>query len=276
MTGSDSTAANGSKIAMCTQPKSVRRSFALESTGFAAAELASMGVSLGVVAIAEDLIPQSIMKKATHAVAKVCVEPYLDTIEKAMSECKLKECQVDHTKTREERAERLARGIVVFGAAYLASLGAKLWIRGKMNEHFEVAGASHKPAPNGSNWVKTKIHDMSPNNWSPDTRLIFAADEAVHIGSLVYLNTKASDFTDRNIETMSKALQKMGVSQQRAQDISTMAMVWEVPNFLGLLAGETAIFGKHAYGWPKEHKYQKFADIVSGKAMSSNAHIAHT
>jgi hypothetical protein len=69
---------------------------------------------------------------------------------------------------------------------------------------------------------------------------------------------------------MSHALQKIGVKADRAKDISTMAMVWEVPNFLGMAAGTGAIFGKHAYGWPKEHKYQKFAEIVSGKAISTS------
>jgi hypothetical protein len=39
-----------------------------------------------------------------------------------------------------------------------------------------------------------------------------------------------------------------------------------------MAAGVGTIAGKHAYGWPKEHKYQKFAEIISGSAKSSYAH----
>lgn len=259
---------NSSKFAISTKPMSARKAIVLESTGFGIAELASMGVSLGAVALADKLIPGSIMEKATDTIAKICIEPYLDTIEKTIAKCKLKECQVDETKSREERACRLARGVVIFGAAYVLSLGAKSVARHWLNESFDVPGQKRKIPASDAKFVDKMVHHIPFYKWTNEERIIFAADEAVHIGSLIYLNTKASKFTDSHIKTMSKTLEKLGVSPQKAKDVSTMAMVWEVPNFLGMVAGGGVISGKHAYGWPYKHEYQKISKILDGTAKS--------
>lgn len=259
------------KTAINTQ-KSVRRSVALESAGFGVAEIASMGVSLGVVAVLDKVIPKSMMDKATDVVSKVCIEPYLDTIEKNLKKCKLKECQVDETKTREERAQRLAKGVVVFGSAYLLSLGAKLYARQKWNKSVLREDPPKLPADTS---VFKRISQYVPFvGATRDANMILVADEVAHIGSLIYLNTKASEFTDDHIKKMSGTLEKLGVSPQKAKEVSTMAMVWEVPNVIGMLAGGGAVFAKHAYGWPDKHNYQKLEKILDGTAKSTS--IGHS
>lgn len=52
-----------------------------------------------------------------------------------------------------------------------------------------------------------------------------------------------------SINKMSKTLEKLGASPQKAKEVSTMVMVWEVPNFLGMMAGGVAIAGKNTKGW---------------------------
>lgn len=253
---------------MSMNTRSVRRNIGLESGGFAAAELLSMGTSLGVVAIFDKVMPQSLMDSATNTVAKVVVEPYLDTIEKTLAKCHLQECQADETKSREERACRIARGIVVFGSAYLISLAAKFALRKKMNKWTGVD--DHAPLPaHATTWDKVRSH-IPIIGYTRDANMIMLADEAVHIGSLVYLNTAASKFTDEHITKMSGILEKLGVSPQKAKEVSTMAMVWEVPNFLGMMAGGAAIFGKHTKGWamPSPKAKHNIMDVINGDARA--------
>lgn len=258
---------NSSKSAMKTH--NARRDIGLESAGFAAGEIASIGTGLGVIAVMDKVIPKSMMDKATSAVAKVVIAPYLDTIERNLSKCKLKECQVDESKTREERACRLAKGVVVFGSAWLISVGVKLGVRKWAIKEWKIAGGEHQHLPeNATTWQKIKSHIPLVGS-TFDANMITLADEGVHIGSLIYLNTKASDFTDSHIDKLSKTLEKAGVTPQKAKDLSTMAMVWEVPNVLGLMAGGTAIFGKHAYGWPSKHKQRSFTEVFSENAKSN-------
>ncbi len=252
-----------SKMSMNT--RSVRGNIARESGGFAAGELASMGVSLGVVAVMDKVIPKSIMDKATSTVAKVCITPYLDVIERNLAKCKLEECQVDETKTREERANRLAKMALVFGTAYFISLAAKLAVRKWVNAE------PHEKVPNDAPLYQ-KIRPHIPIiGSSRAANIITFADEGVHIGSFVYLNTMGSNLSDEHIKKMSKTLEKLGVSPQKAKEVSTMVMVWEVPNFLGMLAGGGAIFGKHAKGWGVKDSNinHSFMDVIMGDAKVS-------
>ena len=257
---------DSSKLAMNTH--SARKNIALESAGFGVGEITSIGVSLGVVAVMDKVVPKSIMHKATSVVAKVVIEPYLDTIEKILGKCKLEECKVDETKSREERANRLAKGVVVFGSALVLSMVAKVLARRVFNDINKIAGEKRAIlAPDAS--IGKKIAHYTPVlNWSSEELMITAADEGVHIGSFVYLNTMGSNLSDEHIHKMSKTLEKLGVSPQKAKEVSTMAVVWEVPNALGMVAGGAAIFGKHAYGWPKKHEHQGFVDILSNGAQS--------
>lgn len=263
----DNSIVNGSKNAVGTD-RSVRRSVVLESAGFGAAEFASMGVSLGVVAFMDKIVPKGIMNGAVNFVAKNVVEPNLDFIEKNMKKCRLEECQVDESKTREERARRLAKGVVVFGSAYITALGAKMIVRDKFNKHYSIGGGDKKPLPTDAGIIRRAVHHLPFVGASKDANMIALADEAVHIGSLVYLNTTASRFTDDHIHKLSNTLEKLGVSPQKAKEVSTMVMVWEVPNALGTAAGVGAIFGKHAYGWPYKHDCRSFRELCSKEAKS--------
>lgn len=250
--------------------KSVRRSVGLESVGFGVAEMASMGVSLGVVAVADKLIPEAAMKAVSKTISKVVIEPYLETIEKFMDKCKIEECKVDRTKPPEERAESYAKTLSIFSTAFVASILAKLIIRRKMNDVLGVGGEGHSKLAKSEPLYKKILHDMNVKNWSRQERTIIAVDEGVHIGSLIYLNTMGADITDAHIKSTTKFLEKFGISEKKARDISTMLHVWEVPNVAGMLAGFGTIFSKHAYGFAgtEKCKYQKFTDILKGDAKT--------
>ncbi len=239
---------------------------ARESAGFGAAELGSMVVSFGTFAVADALVPKH--SSPIKAISKICIEPHLDKIEHFMSKCHIEECKVDHTKSPEERAESYARGITIFGAAWVASMIAKVWTRRVANKHFEVAGEKPPTLPKDASLIKKISHHIPFVNWAREEKLIFAADEAVHIGSLLYLNTKGADVTDAHIKSTSKILEKVGFSKERADNAATLFHVWEVPNFMGMLAGFGTIFGKHAYGWPNKHEHQPFKGILDGTAES--------
>lgn len=247
--------------------RSVRQDIARESGGFIAAEFTSMGVSLGVVAFMDKVLPKSLMDKVTDIVSKLCIEPYLDTIEKNLARCRLEECQVDETKTRQERAHRLANAIVVFGTAYGIALATKFRVRDYVNEKNGIIKAKTPIPTNLLEKIKSYVPFMG---YSKDARIIAGADEAIHIGSLIYMNTKASQFTDEHINKLTSTLEKLGVGHEKAKEISTMVMVWEVPNLLGMMAGGTAIAGKHIKGWGLEgHPTHKVMDVIKGTEMHS-------
>lgn len=210
-----------------------------ESLGFGIAEGVSAVVSLGVVGVADTLIPKPIMQEATQAVAKVCVMPFLDTIESGLSKvCKLEECQVDKNQSREERAEKIARALLLFGSAWALSLAAKIGTRRGWNHLNGIA--DEKPAPTG-NWLKDKInHKLAPNELK-----LFAIDEGIHYGSLFLMNTVFAKDTDKLIHTVSGILEKHGMSKQKANEVATMAIVWEGSNLLGFGAGLGQIAHRH-------------------------------
>jgi hypothetical protein len=245
--------------------RSVRKNIALESGGFMLAEGASMATSLGVVAIFDKVMPQAIMDKATNVIAKVVIEPYLDTIEKTLAKCHLEECQTDETKTREERACRLARGLLVFGSAYLTSLGVKYLARKSVNKYNGID--THKPLSPDATFMQRVISHIPMVGSTRDANMIMLADEAVHIGSLVYLNTTASKFTDEHINKTAGTLEKLGMSHKKAKEVASMLWVWEAPNALGMMAGGIAIAGKHTKGWamPNQAKHT-IMDVISGDA----------
>lgn len=244
---------NGSKIAR-------------ESGGFLIAELASMATGLGVVAIIDSVIPKPAMQFASKAIAKTVVEPFLDPIEKCMAKlCKLEECQPDPSKSRQERAEGLARTMIVFGIAYIVSMETKLHTRRAMNklvgvlEELPIA-----PAADASLWTKVK-HYGTLSHWSPQEKMIFAADEGVHLGSLYMLNNSLAPFTDEMIKSTTKMLQRTtGMDEKKAHEVASMAWVWEAANGMGAVAGIGAIAGKHALGWPRG---------VIGKAFGNGSHV---
>lgn len=246
------TAGNSSikPMAMQVVPESLSGRIVKESGGFLVAEAASAATGLGVVAVADWLIPKPIMKFASQTISKVVVEPYLETIENTVSKfCKLDECKVDPSVSREERAERIAKTMIVFGAAYVASMGVKLFARRKMNELTGII--EHIPAKLPSSatlWDKVK-YNATFQFMAPQEKLIFLADEGVHLGALYLLNNQLAPFTDDMIKRSTKVIQSTtGVSEQKAHEIANMAWIWEASNGLGAAAGMAVIAGNHAAG----------------------------
>jgi hypothetical protein len=203
----------------------------MESAGLGAAEVASMGVSLGVIAVADKVAP-GLVQGATTIVAKTIVEPYLETIENVLGTiCHLEECKPDPKVPREKRAEKLARATVLFGAAFVPSFLTKLAVRRGVNEAVGM-GDGH---PWWKVW-KANNHDWKIVGW----------DEGAHIGSMILLNTGAAKHTDELIRGSTSMLQKIfGVSEQKAHDLASMAMIWELPNAIGLAFGVGAIAHTH-------------------------------
>lgn len=208
--------------------------FLLESAGFSVAEMVSIGVSLGVIAVADQVAP-SLLKTASRCVSKTCIEPHLDTIERSLKKvCKLEECQPDQTKSREERAENLAHTLILFSAAWVAAMASKIATRRAM---IKLSGEL--------------VHRDPAQRWyglSSEEKLIMTLDEGVHYGSLLLFNTGAAKHTDAMINATSSMLQSCGVPEKKAKEISGMAMIWELPNVLGMVAGMAGIYHNHHKG----------------------------
>ncbi|MFO0389886.1 MAG: hypothetical protein ACK502_09260 [Alphaproteobacteria bacterium] len=233
--------------------------FAAESVGFSVAEYVSMGVSLLAVGAADSVAPD-VVKGATRFVAKHIVEPYLDPIERGLKTvCRIKDCQPDEKKPRSERAESLARGLVLFVPAWGLSMAAKFWTRRRMNAVFNIKDPTIQKT---GNWFKDEVafKILHPNEWK-----IGLADEGIHYGSMIYLNTAGAEYSDDLIKATSKMLEGVGLSKQKAHDLANMAIVWELPNVLGWGAGLGVIYGKHKYGWGDQRRPRSFADRVTSE-----------
>ncbi len=225
--------------------KLVYGNIAKESGGFALAEMVSMSTSLLVVGIADTLAP-NLIKDASKFVGKHVIEPFLDPIEGTLGTiCKLKECQPDKTKTRAERAESLAKTMIVFSAAWATSMAAKLYTRGVVNR---LTGVNEHVIPKSGNWFADQYNTIAAEIKDPNTRRIFLYDEGVHYGSILLMNTVGAGATDELINTSSSVLTKMGIPEKKARELSSMAIIWELPNFLGMAAGIGAIFQNHFKG----------------------------
>lgn len=212
-------------------------------------ELVSAVTSLGVVAVADDLAP-NLVKSASKTISKVCVEPFLEPIEKFLKKvCKLKECQSDMSQPREKRAEALAHTILIFSSSWAASMIAKWATRQMTIDAFKVY---HPPEPRNGKWLHDKVlfrGKINRHDWK-----VFCWDEGVHLGSLLMINTATAKQTDSMINTASSVLQKtLGWSERKAKDVASMAMIWEIPNVLGLGAGIGAVGHTH-YKHAKEDK----------------------
>ena len=216
-----------------------------ESGGFAVAEFVSMATSLGVVGIADQVAP-GLIKSASQVVAKTCIEPFLDTIEGGLSKiCKLKECQPDPNKTREERAEGIAKTLIVFSAAWAASMAAKLYTRSKINE---LAGINTHTVPTSGSWIKDQWNSVVAEVKDPNTRRIFLTDEGIHYGMIAVMNTVGAPVTDEVINSTANILNKCGMPEKKAHEVASMAVVWELPNLLGMAGGIGTIIRNHNGG----------------------------
>jgi hypothetical protein len=198
---------------------------AKESGGFALAEMVSMSTSLLVVGIADTLAPNMI-KDVSKFVGKHVIEPFLDPIESTLGAvCKISECQPDKTKSRAERAENM----IVFSAAWATSMAAKVATRRIFNR---AVGISDDPIPAGG---LLSAHE----------KRILLYDEGVHYGSILLMNTAGAKVTDELIASSTNVLTKVGIPEKKAKELSSMAVIWELPNLLGMAAGIGAIFQNH-------------------------------
>jgi hypothetical protein len=226
-----------------------------ESAGFALAELASMGVSLGVVGVMDSVAPET-QKKLYKTLGKVVFEPILDNLEWGLSKiCRLEECKIDTTKSKEERAEQWARTTVIFGAAWAAAMGTKKWTRAKWNKAVLGDGFVQPLPKTGS-----KLKDFM--QFDNHEQVIFGLDEGVHYGSLLLMNTAAAPVTDDMIRSSKSVLMKCGVGERKAQELSDWVMIWELPNLLGMAAGIAGIAGIHNKQW--DQKWANFKEKKFG------------
>ena len=269
--------------------KEVRKNILSESAGFLAAEGTSMLTSLGVVALADIIIPKPIMQYGAQVLGKAVVEPFIDSIDHVMSSvCKLDECKTDTSKSRQERAEQIGKGMIVFSAAYVISMGAKLATRRFWNTNVGDIAKTLKditPAklPAGTPFGQRLKHAFTFQWVSPHEKMVFLADEGMHYGSLYLMNNQLAPMTDAMIRGTAKIVQKTtGADDKKAHEVATMWSVWEIPNILGAGAAITAIAGAHAKGWPsgkigeilanKNGQSLKFAEKVAEKAATSFTH----
>lgn len=202
---------------------------AKESGGFALAEMVSMSTSLLVVGIADTIAP-NMLKDVSKFVGKHVIEPFLDPIENTLGTvCKISECQPDKTKSRAERAENLAKTMIVFSAAWATSMAAKIATRRVFNR---AVGIADEAVPAGG-------------LLSANEKRILLYDEGLHYGSIILMNTAGAKVTDELITSSTNVLKKVGVPEKKAKELSSMAIIWELPNLLGMAAGIGAIFQNH-------------------------------
>ncbi len=215
--------------------KSWHREFGLETTGLMAAEFASMVVSVGAFTFAGEWFP-SVTKNVGHVVSKVCVEPYLDSIEWGLQKvCKIKECQPDFTKPREERAQKYGEYLTLFGLSAVAGVAAELGVRGAMNRWLGVKGAN--VAKGWKKYIPTG-HDLA----------VVAVDRGVHIGAILATNTIGAKHADNAMDGITGFLQKsFGWPEERAKKAAEMLVVYEGPNWLGFGAATAYLAAHHHY-----------------------------
>lgn len=252
---------------------SVERNIAVESGGFAVAEVGSAAVDLGVVGLIDLIIPKPVVEYGSQILAKYVIEPILDPIEKGITKvCKLEECQVDETKSREERAQKIGRDMIVFGTAGAVAFVSKLLIRRGWNEHFGIvehnpAKFTLKDAGGVMPWIS---HHLRLDFMSPHEKMIMLADEGVHMTSLWLANNQMAPLTDKIIRHTSDILQSgTGMDKEKADDVSKMFAIWELPNLIGTAAGMGAIAGSHIKGWPNG----KVGEILANKPRNDISHL---
>jgi len=225
-----------------------------EISGFGVAEAVSEGVWLGLVAIEDRLIPKRALKYVSQAFGKFLVEPYLlDPIEWGLKKgCHLDECKIDFSKPRQERAEEMAKMLLLYVPAIGLAWEAKVRTRRFMNIKMKIQNEHvAKPLPDAS--FLNKLTYWIPGwHWSPQEKMIFVADEGLHLGSMYVLNNQLAPYTDEMIRGTTGMAQKLlGVSPVKAHELATAAWVWMVPNLIGAMGGGLAITAKHLGDWPK-------------------------
>lgn len=217
-----------------------------------------MVTSLGVVAVADKLVP-GLMKDASHVLGKVVFLPHLESWERGIHKLtKIDDFKVDTTKSREARADEIARATILFGASWAASFASKMAGRRWLNNVFKVP-QEHRP---DAKWYKPWV-------MTDHEKVLVLTDELAHYGSLVYLNTVGAKVSDELMGATTNILKMTGMSERKAKDISAMTVIWELPNLLGLAAGVGGIFGVHHKQW--DQKMTKLVDKMPHRQKMSFA-----
>jgi len=228
------------------------KNFASESFGLGAAELVSIGVSLGAIALAPSRDKPGMLKDASKVVGK-CIEPYLDPIERGIRKvCKIEDCQPNMDEPRQKRAEQYARTLILWTGAAIASYGSKIAVRKLINilaKNQEFVNTGKPLRDFFHNYLIPNDHDMS----------VFLWDEGIHLGSLFFMNTVGAKQTDHMIHGASSVLQKWGISKERANRTAEMGVIWEGSNIMGFILGGIGRIG-----------YRHFVEEAAKKGVTSH------
>lgn len=81
---------------------------------------------------------------------------------------------------------------------------------------------------------------LSGKDWQ-----IIALDEGVHLGALGLVNAGVPEVSDGMLRTSQKIFQRLGFSEEKARDMASMLVIWEVPNVMGWLAGVGGVIHHH-------------------------------
>lgn len=230
--------------------RKIRQDRRRESLGLLLSELASEGVGAAVFSGADYIVPGAV-KSASRAVGNG-IAPHLGFIERTLHKaCKLKGSLPDMTQAPHVRSEHWGRLFVLFAVSWVASMAAKLTMRQWCNREFKV---DHEKEPPNGNWFHDKVlyRNMNKHDWK-----VVTADEGVHLGSLIVMNTVAAKYTDRVIATIAKILEGLRVKPQKASEMAGYGTVWLVPNALGTLAGLGVI----------RHHYHKKSEALHAKKI---------
>ena len=215
-----------------------------ETLGLGLAEFASMTISVGAFTFLGEIAPNTV-NSVSKVVSKACIEPFLDTIEGVMQKtCKLKECQPDFTKSRQERAEQYAKYVTLFAASIPLGVGTEMLARIWLNNKFKVKAP---PSDGLRKWLQertpTFMHSQLPT-WH-DVKVV-GIDRGIHLGAILGVNTLLSKQADTAIDGITHCLQKsLNWPADRAKRAAEMLVVYEGPNWLGFSAATAYLAGYH-------------------------------
>lgn len=217
--------------------KGWHKDFGLETAGLFVAEFASMAVSVGSFTFLGEVAPH-LMQDVSKAIGKVCVEPFLDNIEKGLQKtCKLKDCQPDFTKSREERAQQYAQYLTLFGISLIAGIATEIGVRKLANNWLGINGATSNGHTGWRKFVIPNKRDLT----------IAAIDRGTQLGAIIAVNSIGAKKADVAIDGVKSFLQNtFGWSEERAKKASEMLVVYEAPNWIGFGAA-TSFLGHDHY-----------------------------
>lgn len=198
-------------------------------------------------------IPEKQLDNWAHFLGKHLVEPYLlDGYESVSKQvCHLKECRIDTSKSRDERAVDAARTMIVYTPPLALSLVAKNEIRHWVHDRFKHPSTPQCTATLNPTLKQQAYSKIPFIGWSPTDRMIGLADEGVLLGSMYVMGNQLSGVSDEMIKSLTGVMKKtFGMSEKKAHELATGTTMWAIPDAMGFLAGSAVIMGKHLRDWP--------------------------